>query len=97
MRGCDGVRHSLTKLMGKMREDVAEEKRRFGEKVLPQQYVELLEKTSRPFAQAVTDAMAPERSFFGGKVLLVGEAAMGPRSAPFFPNLMERGFSLPMV
>ena len=50
--------------------------------MLPRQYVELLEKTSRPFAQAVTDALAPERSFFGGKVLLVVEAAMGPRYAP---------------
>jgi hypothetical protein len=80
MTGEDGKRYKWTMPIGKMRLVTAEDLRKEAREQLPPSLVESVEKTRQPFAQVITDVMASKNSFFGGKVVLVGDAAACVRS-----------------
>lgn len=74
-----GKRHAITLPVGSMNPKVWSKQKEYASQVLPPQYAEAINKTQRPFIQAVTDNISPQNSFFGGKVLLVGDALAGFR------------------
>ena len=76
-----GIRHTYTLPMGKMREEVARAMKKEAESGMAPQAIEVIQKTTHPFAQTVTDNIAGSNSFLGGKLLLVGDAAAGQRYA----------------
>ena len=69
-----GHRHRNTLPMGKLSEAAWAKQRAYGNKVLAPPLVELLNKITQPFLTAVSDTIAPQASFFDGKLLLVGDA-----------------------
>ena len=79
MTDSQGVRHSFTLPMGSMRDEVVEAVHKQAETGMPPQLTEAFKKTKQPFVQIVTDNLAGENSFFGGKMLLIGDAAAGQR------------------
>lgn len=74
MTDVDGHRHRNTLPIGKMREDVWAKQRAYGNRVLAPPFVELIDKIDQPFITAISDTIAPQASFFEGKLLLVGDA-----------------------
>jgi len=79
MTDVHGKRHPITLPVGTMNPSVWEKQKAYTAKVLPPQYVEVVQKTKEPFIQAITDNVSPQNSFMGGKVLLVGDALAGFR------------------
>ena len=75
----DGYRHHLTVPSGKVRSVVWERQKLTARRCLPPQCAEVVEKTSRPFVQCITDVLSPQSVFFDGKVFLVGDAVAGFR------------------
>jgi len=75
----EGVHHRITMPPGKMNKDVAENIKRIAEDKLPPQFAEIVRKTGKPFAQAVTDVISPTNGFLNNKVLLIGDALAGFR------------------
>jgi 2-polyprenyl-6-methoxyphenol hydroxylase-like FAD-dependent oxidoreductase len=64
---------------GLVRDDLWTRQKDFANKVLPPQFAEVVNKTTRPFVQVITDVLSPRASFFDGKVLLIGDALCGVR------------------
>ena len=59
---------------GKLRKEVWDKQTGIGKSVLPNPFVELLEKTKQPFVSAISDSIVPTALFFDGKLILVGDA-----------------------
>ena len=74
MRAADGRQHRIALPGGAMRPEVWARQQRFGEVNLPPLFAELVRKTTRPFAQVVTDLAAGRARFWDGRMLLVGDA-----------------------
>jgi 2-polyprenyl-6-methoxyphenol hydroxylase-like FAD-dependent oxidoreductase len=74
-----GTRYTYTLPMGRMRQEVAQAIKNQAAAGLPPQIAEAVQKTAQPFVQIVTDNIAGENCFLGGKMLLVGDAAAGQR------------------
>jgi 2-polyprenyl-6-methoxyphenol hydroxylase-like FAD-dependent oxidoreductase len=79
MNDIDGVRHKFTLPMGKIKPEFVERLHTRAKETLPPQFVELITNTTLPFVQVVTDVLSPQNVFLGGKVVLIGDAAAGPR------------------
>jgi hypothetical protein len=79
----DGNTHRYTlPTGGKVRDDIWEEMKVRARKDLPTQYAELVEKTTTPLVQAITDLEPPKDGnswYLGGKAVLVGDAFSGFR------------------
>ncbi|KAF2232328.1 FAD/NAD(P)-binding domain-containing protein [Viridothelium virens] len=74
MTDVDGHCHVHTLPPGKMRPEVWTRQRARGEQELGFQFKEILAKIDSPFITAISDYRVPRASFFGGKVVLVGDA-----------------------
>ncbi|KAK4988563.1 hypothetical protein LTR50_003859 [Elasticomyces elasticus] len=79
MTDSGGRRHAVTLPVGGIRPGVWSRQKSLAHAILPPQFAELVQKTERPFVQAITDNVSPRNSFMGGKVLLVGDALAGFR------------------
>jgi 2-polyprenyl-6-methoxyphenol hydroxylase-like FAD-dependent oxidoreductase len=79
MTDIHGKRHAITLPVGTMKPQVWEKQMAHAVDVLPPQYAEAVGKTKQPFVQAITDNISPQNCFFGGKVLMVGDALAGFR------------------
>ncbi|KAI4161553.1 MAG: hypothetical protein L6R39_000043 [Caloplaca ligustica] len=74
MTDTEGHRHRVTMPMGKLRPEVCAEQKLYAEKVLPAAFTEVVWMTTQPFVQCITDVSAPKAVFFGGHLLLTGDA-----------------------
>lgn len=74
MTDTDGHVHHNMVPTGKLRKEVWDKQTGIGKSVLPNPFVELLEKTKQPFVSAVSDSIVPTALFFDGKLILVGDA-----------------------
>ncbi len=79
MTDTHGKRHPITLPVGTMKPQVWEKQQAHAKEVLPPQFAEAVGKTQQPFVQAITDNIASQNSFLGGKVLIVGDALAGFR------------------
>ena len=70
----DGHRYRNTLPPGKMRPEIWHKQKSYAQSVLARPFAELVGKTTQPFISSVSDNIVPRASFFGGKLLLVGEA-----------------------
>ncbi|KIW26186.1 uncharacterized protein PV07_09300 [Cladophialophora immunda] len=75
----DGKRRRLTIPPGTMRPEAWEMVKQRGRDRLPPQMSEMVEKTKQPFVQCITDVITPTNDFYGGKVVLIGDALAGFR------------------
>ncbi|KAI9814239.1 MAG: hypothetical protein M1827_003405 [Pycnora praestabilis] len=75
----DGQRHHNTLPIWKMRKEIWYQQKDYAHKVLPPQFAEIVSNTQRPFIQAITDVLASRNTYFGRKVLLIGDAVAGFR------------------
>jgi 2-polyprenyl-6-methoxyphenol hydroxylase-like FAD-dependent oxidoreductase len=75
----EGVRHRITMPPGKMSPEAWAKQRQLAKHVLPPQFAELVDKTTKPFVQAITDVISPTNEFVDGKVILIGDALAGFR------------------
>ncbi|KAH0842330.1 hypothetical protein AYO21_00052 [Fonsecaea monophora] len=75
----DGKRRRLTIPPGMMRPEAWEMVKQRGRDRLPPQMSEMVEKTKKPFVQCITDVITPTNDFYGGKVVLIGDALAGFR------------------
>lgn len=74
MTDCDMIQHRFSLPLGKMREHVWIRQKELAHKLLDRHSAGLIEKTEKPFIQAITEALSPRASFFNGRLLLVGDA-----------------------
>lgn len=79
MTDIHGKRHAVTLPVGTMDPKVWDEQKNHAAEILPPQFAETVDKTHQPFVQAITDNIAPQDSFFDGKLLMVGDALAGFR------------------
>jgi 2-polyprenyl-6-methoxyphenol hydroxylase-like FAD-dependent oxidoreductase len=79
MTDIDGKRRHLTVPPGKMRPEAWEMVKKRGRDRLPPQMAEMVAKSKEPFVQLITDVITPTNDFFGGKVVLLGDALAGFR------------------
>lgn len=79
MTDIQGRRHTVTLPVDSMQSQVWKRQKAYARDALPPQFAEAVEKTAHPFVQAVTDVISPQNTFFGGQVLLVGDALAGFR------------------
>ncbi|KIX96037.1 uncharacterized protein Z520_08292 [Fonsecaea multimorphosa CBS 102226] len=79
MTDVNGVRHLFTLPPKGMCRHLADEMRAKAQDELPPQFAEAVVKTRDPFVQVITDSLAPENLFWGGRVILLGDAAAGQR------------------
>lgn len=79
LRDKQGKQHRFSLPAKGMREEEIERIREQARRELPPLHVEMIERTADPFVQVVTDSYAGASAFFGGKLLLVGDAVAGQR------------------
>ena len=80
MTDSSGVRYAFSLPRGKMRPDHVAHLQQLARDLWPTTYAEVVEKTSQPFVQVITDSIpAPENAFCDGQVLFVGDAVGGQR------------------
>ena len=70
----DGKPHRITLPLGKMRPEVWARQQHIADEVLPPTFAELVCRTTRPFAQNISDVPVGRAAFWDGRVLLVGDA-----------------------
>ena len=70
----EGHRHRITLPAGQIREEVWVKQVARAVNEMPTPFVELMQKTTQPFVQAITDVTLGPASFFDGKLLFVGDA-----------------------
>jgi len=75
----DGKRRRITIPPGMMQDEAWEMVKKRGRDRLPPQMSEMVGKTKQPFVQAITDVITPTNNFYGGKVVLIGDALAGFR------------------
>ncbi len=73
----NGVRHAFSLPAGGMRPHLVEKVKVSAQEDACPQFAELISKTKNPFLQVITDSLATENVFCGGKAVLVGDAAAG--------------------
>ncbi|MCJ1230893.1 hypothetical protein MMC12_007567 [Toensbergia leucococca] len=74
MTDTDGHFHINTLPIGKMRPETWANLKSKARKVQNPPFLELIEKTAKPFISTVRDCSSPRATFYDGKLLLVGEA-----------------------
>lgn len=74
MTDTDGKLHANTVPRGKVAPAAWARQRALAASTMPPPYVELVEKTRTPFVTKINDAASPSADFFGGRLLLVGDA-----------------------
>ncbi|KAI0182402.1 monooxygenase [Xylaria flabelliformis] len=79
MTDCEGRRRTITMPPGMTDPNAWEKQRKLARGRLPPQFAEIVCGTKRPFVQAVTDVLSPEHEYWGGKVILIGDALAGFR------------------
>ncbi|CAD0082140.1 unnamed protein product [Aureobasidium vineae] len=79
MTGKDQSHHHITLPPDQMKDEVWAKQKQDARDVLPPQFAELVNKTTHPFVQAITDNISPNNEFCSGKLLLVGDALAGFR------------------
>ncbi|KAI1347261.1 hypothetical protein F5Y01DRAFT_329823 [Xylaria sp. FL0043] len=75
----NGRRRAITMPPGMTDPQAWEKQRRVARERLPPQFAEVVCGTKKPFVQAVTDVLSPEHEYWGGKVVLIGDALAGFR------------------
>jgi 2-polyprenyl-6-methoxyphenol hydroxylase-like FAD-dependent oxidoreductase len=75
----NGRRRAITMPPGKTDPQAWEKQRKLARERLPPQFAEIVCGTEKPFVQAVTDVLSPEHEYWGGKVVLIGDALAGFR------------------
>lgn len=66
--------HRYTLPLGRLRPEHATHLKALADELLVPCVAELIRKTDQPFIQAITDLVSSRASFFGGKILLAGDA-----------------------
>ncbi|KAJ8115031.1 hypothetical protein ONZ43_g4764 [Nemania bipapillata] len=79
MTDCNGRRRAITMPPGMTDPNAWEKQRKLARERLPPQFAEIVCGTNKPFVQAVTDVLSPEHEYWGGKVVLIGDALAGFR------------------
>ncbi|KAI1123025.1 hypothetical protein F5Y10DRAFT_252638 [Nemania abortiva] len=79
MTDCNGRRRAITMPPGMTDMKAWEKQRKLARERLPPQFAEIVCGTNKPFVQAVTDVLSPEHEYWGGKVVLIGDALAGFR------------------
>lgn len=69
-----GHRHRITLPAGEIREEVWAKQVARAVNEMPTAFAELIQKTTQPFVQAITDVTSGPASFFEGRLLFVGDA-----------------------
>lgn len=77
MTDSQGTKHKYTLPVGSMRDELVHAAKKQVDNGFAPQAMEVIQKTTQPFVQTVTDNIAGSNCFFGGKLLLVGDAAAG--------------------
>ncbi|KAI0973799.1 hypothetical protein F4678DRAFT_410499 [Xylaria arbuscula] len=75
----NGRRRAITMPPGMTDSQAWEKQRKLARERLPPQFAEVVCGTNKPFVQAVTDVLSPEHEYWGGKVVLIGDALAGFR------------------
>ncbi|KAI1427707.1 hypothetical protein F5Y12DRAFT_148887 [Xylaria sp. FL1777] len=75
----NGRRRAITMPPGMTDPQAWEKQRKLARERLPPQFAEVVCGTTKPFVQAVTDVLSPEHEYWGGKVVLIGDALAGFR------------------
>ncbi|KAI1822197.1 FAD/NAD(P)-binding domain-containing protein [Xylaria intraflava] len=75
----NGRRRTITMPPGMTDPQAWEKQRHLARERLPPQFAEVVCGAEKPFVQAVTDVLSPEHEYWGGKVVLVGDALAGFR------------------
>ncbi len=79
MTDTEGHIHHFTMPVGKIKPPLWIKQKSHATNVLPPTFAELVNTTTYPFVQAITDVISGKLEFMGGKVLLVGDAVAGFR------------------
>ncbi|KAI4142319.1 MAG: hypothetical protein LQ341_003250 [Variospora aurantia] len=74
MTDTEGHYHRVTMPMGKIRPEACARQMVYADKILPTAFAEVVRSNKQPFVQCITDAAAPQAVFFGGHLLLAGDA-----------------------
>ncbi|TVY15875.1 2,6-dihydroxypyridine 3-monooxygenase [Lachnellula arida] len=74
MTDIDGLRHKRTVPFGKLQPEVWVKQRDGHSTHFPTPVKEVLDKIDSPFVTAISDCIAPQASFYEGKLFLVGDA-----------------------
>ena len=74
MTDSDGIVHQQTLPIGKMQSEVWTRQRAAARDLLPTQICDLIDQTSQPFISSISDIETSRPSFYGGKLLIVGDA-----------------------
>ncbi|KAL9115291.1 MAG: hypothetical protein Q9187_007332 [Circinaria calcarea] len=74
LTNANGHRHRVTLPAGEIREEVWAKQVERAVNDLPTPFAELVQKTTQPFVQAITDVTSGPPSFFNGKLIFVGDA-----------------------
>ncbi|KAK5625706.1 hypothetical protein RRF57_001422 [Xylaria bambusicola] len=75
----DGRRRAITMPPGMISASAWEKQRGLARARLPPQFAEVVCGAAKPFVQAITDVLSPEHEYWGGKVVLLGDALAGFR------------------
>ncbi|KAI0904093.1 hypothetical protein F4823DRAFT_616200 [Ustulina deusta] len=75
----NGRRRAITMPPGMTDPRAWERQRTLARERLPPQFAEIVCGTNKPFVQAVTDVLSPEHEYWGGRVILIGDALAGFR------------------
>lgn len=59
---------------GQVRSHIWEAQRKHGSEILNPVFIELVNKTRKPFLSMIQDCMSPQAAFFDGRLLLIGDA-----------------------
>ncbi|KAL8988762.1 MAG: hypothetical protein Q9177_002214 [Variospora cf. flavescens] len=74
MTDTEGHYHRITMPMGKIRPEVCARQMAYADRILPTAFAEVVQSNKQPFVQCITDPSAPQAVFFGGHLLLAGDA-----------------------
>ena len=75
----NGEQRTFAVPFGQLRPQVVEDMRERASELLAPQFSEVIRKSEKTSLYVVTDVIATQTSFLGGKVLLVGDAVAGAR------------------
>ncbi|GAW24364.1 hypothetical protein ANO14919_139480 [Xylariales sp. No.14919] len=75
----NGRRRAITMPPGMTDPQAWEKQRKLARERLPPQFAEIVCGTTKPFVQVVTDVLSLEHEYWGGKVVLIGDALAGFR------------------
>ena len=75
----DGEKRTFGVSYGKLRPEIVEGLRQRSSELLAPQFAEVIRKSKKVSVRVVTDVIATQTSFLDGKVVLLGDAAAGPR------------------